>query len=73
MTEPGEQPIVEYNEVGPGDFATMGIPLLAGREISWQDDAAAPKVAVINETMARRFFTGKSALGLDTPMFTAKT
>lgn len=54
---------VRLNHVGPGYFATMGIPLVAGREFRWQDDAAAPKVAVINETMARRFFPGRSALG----------
>jgi predicted permease len=49
--------------VGPDYFATLGIPLVAGREIRWSDDAKAPKVAVINETMARKFFPGRSPLG----------
>jgi putative ABC transport system permease protein len=51
------------NAIGPDYFATLGIPLLAGREITWRDDAASPKVAVINETMAHRFFPGRSPLG----------
>jgi predicted permease len=54
---------VRRNAIGPDYFATLGIPLLSGREVSWQDDAAAPRVAVINETMARRFFAGRSPLG----------
>lgn len=58
-----ESPRVRRNRVGPDYFATLGIPLRAGREIAWRDDAAAPKVAVVNETLARRFFPGRSALG----------
>jgi putative ABC transport system permease protein len=54
---------VGRNYVGPRYFATMGIPLLAGREFQWQDDEAASKVAIINETMARKFFPGRNALG----------
>jgi predicted permease len=54
---------VGRNHVGPRYFTTMGIPLLAGREFQWQDDAAAAKVAIINETMARKLFPGRSALG----------
>jgi predicted permease len=54
---------VGRNYVGPRYFATMGIPLLAGRELEWSDDATAPKVAVINETMARKLFPGRNPLG----------
>ena len=54
---------VRRNFVGPDYFVTMGIPLLAGRGFEWSDDAAAPKVAIINETMARKFFPGRTALG----------
>jgi predicted permease len=54
---------VSYNAVGPGYFAVMGMPILEGREIGPQDGAGAQKVAVINETMARRFFPGASAIG----------
>ncbi len=51
------------NRIGPDYFVTLGIPLRAGRSIAWTDDANAPKVAVVNETFARRFFPGQSALG----------
>jgi predicted permease len=54
---------VLYNRVGPEYFSTLGIPLVAGREIAWTDDAAAPKVALINEAMARLFLPGKNPLG----------
>jgi len=54
---------VLYNRIGPEYFATLGIPLVAGREIAWTDDAGAPKVAVINEVMAVRFFPGRNPLG----------
>jgi predicted permease len=51
------------NYVGPDYFATLGIPLLAGREISWRDDVGAPAVAVINQSLARRFFGSRNPIG----------
>jgi predicted permease len=54
---------VFLNWVGPNYFATMGIPLLAGREFSEADSASSPKVAIINETMARRYFAGRDPIG----------
>ncbi len=53
-----------YNLVTPAYFATLGIPLVAGRDFAWSDDANAPKVAVVNETLVRRYFPGKSPLGV---------
>ena len=46
-------------------FKTMGIPLLAGREISASDTAAAPKVAIVSERVVREYFPGgpREALG----------
>ena len=55
--------LVEHNVIGPAYFATMGIPLLAGRAFGPQDTENSPKVAVINETMARRFFAAGSPIG----------
>jgi predicted permease len=55
---------VDQNWVGPAFLATMGIPLLNGREFSEADASAAPKVAIINEAMARRFFAGRNPVGL---------
>jgi predicted permease len=65
----GRSPVPEanndviHNVVGPGYFATMGIPILLGRVFGAHDTATSPKVAVINETMARQFFPGGSPLG----------
>jgi predicted permease len=44
-----------YNEVGPGYFSTLGIPLLAGREFTSADSEGTPGVVVINEAFARKF------------------
>lgn len=44
-----------YNMIGPGFFETLGIPLLAGRDIEPRDAFGAPKVALINESFARKF------------------
>jgi predicted permease len=60
---PEEQPTVEYNEVGPDYFVTMGIPLVSGREFTRGDDEKAALVAVVNETMAGRYWRGKDAIG----------
>ncbi len=51
------------NEVGPGFFTRMGIPLLAGREFRSEDDLGGPQVAVVNETFARHFFGEENPLG----------
>jgi len=58
-----EQPTVEYNEVGPDYFVTMGIPLLSGREFTRADNEKAALVAVVNETMAARYWHGKDPIG----------
>src|SRR5579864_274383 len=60
---PGEQPTVDYNEVSPGYFATMGIPLVSGREFARADDEKAALVAVVNETMAAQFWRGGDPIG----------
>ena len=61
--QPGIKPEVWHNVVGMGYFATMGIPVVAGRTFGPQDTASSPKVAVINETMARRLFPPGSPIG----------
>src|SRR3989442_1162575 len=60
---PEEQPIVQYNEVGPDYFTTMGIPLVSGREFTRADDEKAALVAVVNETMAAKYWRGKNPIG----------
>jgi putative ABC transport system permease protein len=59
----GQEMSVSAKKVGPKFFETMGIPLLRGRDFSVQDEAGAPKVAVINETLARDFFGDDNPLG----------
>jgi len=61
---PGEQPVVEYDEVGPGFLATMGIPLMSGREFTRADNETARLTAVVNGTMARQFWPGEDPVGL---------
>lgn len=60
---PDEQPTVEYNEVGPDYFATMGIPLVSGREFTRADDERAALVAVVNETMTAIYWRGRNPIG----------
>ncbi len=54
---------VEYRVATPSYFATMGIPLRAGRYFDDHDDANPAAVLLINETMARKFWPGESAVG----------
>jgi predicted permease len=58
-----EQPTVQYNEVGPAYFTTMGIPLISGREFIRADDEKAALVAVVNETMAAKYWRGRNPIG----------
>jgi predicted permease len=51
------------NWVGPGFFAAMGTPLLAGREFTAADRAGAPRVVVVNEAFVRKFGLGRTAVG----------
>ncbi|HYX00048.1 MAG TPA: ADOP family duplicated permease, partial [Candidatus Elarobacter sp.] len=60
---PEESPTVDYNEVGEDYFVTMGIALVAGREFTRADDEKGALVAVVNETMAQRFWQGREPLG----------
>jgi predicted permease len=51
------------NIVTPGYFATMRIPLVAGRDFTEQDRPGAAEVAIVGEAAARRFWPGQSAIG----------
>jgi predicted permease len=54
---------VLFNIVGKGFFSAMSLPIVAGRGLNATDRTDSPKVAVINETMARRFFPDSSPVG----------
>ncbi len=54
---------LNFMQVYPHSFATLGIPLVAGRDFGPQDTRGSQKVAVINESMARRFFGHENPVG----------
>jgi macrolide transport system ATP-binding/permease protein len=60
---PDEQLNSSYLEVAEDYFKTLGIPMVAGREFQRTDDENAVPVAIINETMAAKYWPGKDPLG----------
>ncbi len=60
---PDEQPSAEYNQVSPEYFATLGIPLLSGREFNRADNETAALVAVVNEKMVAQYWPGEDPIG----------
>jgi len=62
ITSTNELPVAVPNEISPNYFHTMEIPL-RGRDFTERDDKEESRVAIINETFARRFFPGREAIG----------
>ena len=52
-----------FDQIGPGYFSTLGIPMLVGREIGPQDSEGRTHVCIINQAMARFFFGGRNPVG----------
>jgi|ERR1043166_4287894 predicted permease len=52
-----------FNRAGPGYFRTLSTNLLAGREFDEHDTLSSPKVAIVNETFAKKFFGGANPVG----------
>jgi predicted permease len=52
-----------YNEINPGYFRTLGVPLLSGREFTPADVEKSPKVAIVNEAFTKKFNLGRDAVG----------
>jgi predicted permease len=61
--EGGAETTVYMNEVSPGFFDTFSIPLLAGRDFTDADTLNAPKVAIVNQSFARKFNIDGNAIG----------
>jgi predicted permease len=63
--KPGSREDAEclFDQVGPGYFSTLGIPILLGRDIADADTPNAPRVAVINQTMAKFYFGDRNPIG----------
>jgi len=60
---PGEEPRAILRAVGPSYFSTLGIPIVRGRAFSAADAVGAPRVAIVNETLAHRIFPGEDPIG----------
>ena len=58
-----QRPFLDIEAISPQWFATMRVPLLAGRAFTAADNAQAPKVLIVNETFARRFWPNQNPLG----------
>jgi macrolide transport system ATP-binding/permease protein len=56
-------PVISVNDVTPGYFKTVGIPIIAGRAFADTDTSNAQPVAVINQTMAKEFWPGEDPVG----------
>ena len=59
----GQNMNARFDEVGPNYFATVGIPILAGRDITAEDGGTGQRVGLINETMARYYFGNEVPIG----------
>jgi predicted permease len=60
----GDSAIPCHNAASPGYLATLGIPLLAGRDFSPADALSKNKIALVNEAFVRQYFGGRSPLGV---------
>ncbi|PYT78376.1 MAG: hypothetical protein DMG42_00725 [Acidobacteria bacterium] len=60
---PEQEQMAAFNVVSPSFFSTAGIPVLEGREFTDRDVLGAPKVVVINEAFAKRYFPGQNPVG----------
>lgn len=61
--EGSNSPSIDYNVVGPGYFAALGLPLLAGRDFERSDGPDAPAVLIVNRTFAEKYWPGEDPLG----------
>jgi putative ABC transport system permease protein len=61
--DPNARLLMDRHSVNPGALANLGIPLLRGRDVTWQDRADSPVVAVISEGVANTLWPGKDPIG----------
>ncbi len=62
LPEPNKEPVAHIRFVSPGYFRTMGIPL-RGRDFTFHDGPEAPRVVLVNESAAERFWPGEDPVG----------
>ena len=63
QTQPDDAPTVDYSEVGPGYFKTLGIPVVDGREFTRDDIETSDAVAIVNGPMAARYWKERNPVG----------
>lgn len=61
--KPGEDMNPNYNAVSPGYFATLGIPMLAGRDFTAADGSSKNRVGIVNQKFAQRYFGDRNPIG----------
>jgi putative ABC transport system permease protein len=59
----GKDPLISMKQISEGYFAALGIPLLRGRVFTTADIDGAPQVAIINQTVAEKYFAGQDPIG----------
>jgi putative ABC transport system permease protein len=59
----GERPVARWYDVSPNYFQTLGLPIMRGRDFDRSDTKSSNPVAIINETMARRFWDNRNPIG----------
>jgi len=61
--EPGERPVARWFDVGPNYFAALGLPILAGRSFTKEDVRESPRVTIVNQALADRYWANANPLG----------
>jgi len=59
----GDVESLPANWIGPAHFATVGVPLVSGQEFDERDRAGSQPVAIVTESIARRYFTDRTVIG----------
>ena len=60
---PAERKVTDVAMATPGYFATMGIPLISGRDFTDRDGSGAPVVAIVNQEFVKRYFPNENPIG----------
>lgn len=63
LSNPTDRPLADFRSASAEYFRAMGMDLIAGRTFTEQDSASAPGVAIINQTLARRYFGDENPIG----------
>jgi predicted permease len=59
----GQRPEAHYRMIAPSYFTTFGVPLLQGRALDERDTSTSEPVVLVNQTVAKRYWNGRSPVG----------